>query len=194
MQIQRDAELVFVPGGAHPLHREAVAEQEVVCGGERFGGVADAWGVDSEAVTHPGRDPGFVQRDPEPHTLREGLVDDTGVLCEALARIPFGPAAQILQTLRQVPMVEREHRLDGALPQAVDEPAVEVEPGLVGWTASFWLDAGPGHGETVGLQSELGHQVEIFFQAVVMVAGDIAPIAVDDLAWSVAERVPDRGA
>src|SRR5215217_1457027 len=85
-------------------------------------------------------------------------------------------------------MVEREHRFDGASPQAVDEAAVIVEAVLVGGTASLGLDAGPGHGEAVGLYPELGHQVEV------LVAGDVARIAVEDLASGVAERVPDRGA
>src|SRR5918999_3462867 len=194
MKVKRVAELVTVPGGAHPLHREAVAEQEVVCRGERPGAVFVARGVDAEAVTHPGRDPGLVQGDPEPNIIREGLVDDAGVLCEAFARIPVGPAAQVLQRLRQVPVVEREHRLDGALPQAVDEPAVEVEASLVGGTAPFGLDAGPGHGEAVGLHPKLGHQVEVFFQAVVLVAGYITRVAVMYFTRGVAERVPDRRA
>src|SRR5215204_3728231 len=194
MKVQRDAELVTVPGGAHPLHREAVAEQEVVCRGERSGAVFVSRGVDAEAVTHQGRDPGLVQGDPEPNIIREGLVHDAGVLCEAFARIPVSPAAQVLQRLRQVPVVEREHRLYGTLPQAVDEPAVEVEALLVGRTAPLWLDAGPGHREAVGLHPELGHQVEVFFQAVVLVAGYVTRVAVMYLTRSVAERVPDRGA
>src|SRR5215217_4049782 len=194
MKVQSDAELVSVPGGAHPLYCEAVAEHEVVRGGERHGAVFVARGVDAEAVTHPGRDPGLVQGDPEPHALREGLVDDAGVLCEALARVPVGPATCILQRLRQVPVIQRQHRLDGAPSQAVDEPAVEVEAVLVGWTAPFGLDAGPGHGEAVGLYSEFGHQIEVLFQAVVLVAGYVTRVAVADLTRSVAERVPDRGA
>src|SRR5215217_2015546 len=147
--------------------------------------------MDAEAVTHPGRDPGFVQGDPEPDTIREGLVDDARVLCKAIARVPVGPAAHILQRLRQVPVVEREHRFDRALPQAVDEPAVEVEASLVGVTAPFGLDAGPGHREAIGMYPELGHQVEVFFQAVILVAGDVPRIVVDDLARGMAERVPD---
>src|SRR5215216_8008462 len=91
-------------------------------------------------------------------------------------------------------MIEREHRFYGALSQAVDKPAVEVEAVLVGLTAPLGLDAGPGHGEAVGLHPELGHQVEVFFQAVVLVAGYITRVAVTDLTWSVAERVPDRRA
>jgi hypothetical protein len=97
MQVQSDAELVYISGGAHQLHREGVAEQEVVSGGEGPGAVFVSRGVDAKAVTHPGRDPGLVQGDPEPYAIRESFVDDSGVLCKALARIPVSPAAQILQ-------------------------------------------------------------------------------------------------
>src|SRR5215204_6190625 len=84
----------------YQIRGPARAEQEVMCGGERPGAVIVSRGVDAEAVTHPGGDPGLVQGDPEPHALREGLVDDSSVLCEALARVPAGPAAQIFQRLR----------------------------------------------------------------------------------------------
>src|SRR5215211_833423 len=191
MQVQSDAELVYISGGAHQLHREGVAEQEVVSGGEGPGAVFVSRGVDAKAVTHPGRDPGLVQGDPEPYAIRESFVDDSGVLCKALARIPVSPAAQILQRLRQVPMIERKHRFYGALSQAVDKSAVKVEAVLVGRTAPLGLDAGPGHGEAVGLHPELGHQVEVFFQAMILVAGDVARIAVTDFIRGVAERVPD---
>src|SRR5215213_10497898 len=121
MKVQSDAELVSVPGGAHPLYCEAVAEHEVVRGGERHGAVFVARGVDAKTVTHPGRDPGLVKGDPEPYAIRESFVDDSAVLCKSLARIPVSPAAQILQRLRQVPMIERKHRFYGALSQAVDK-------------------------------------------------------------------------
>ena len=69
MQVQSYAELVSVPGGSHPLHRQTVAQQEVVGGGEGLVAVLMSRGVDAEAVAHPGRDPGLVQGDPEPHLI-----------------------------------------------------------------------------------------------------------------------------
>src|SRR5215210_3280404 len=83
--------------------------------------------VDAQAVTHPGGDPGLVQGDPKPYLVRERLVDDAGVLGEAFARLPVRPAAPILQRLRQVPVVEGEHRFDGAPSEAFDQPSVEIE-------------------------------------------------------------------
>src|SRR5215203_251465 len=205
MQVQSDAELVCIPGGAHPLHRAAVAEQEVVCGGEGPGAV-----FVTKAVTHPGRDPRLVQGDPEPYAIRESFVDDSGVLCKALARIPVSPAAQILQRLRQVPMIERKHRFYGALSQAVDKSAVKLEAVLVGRTAPLGLDAGPGHGEAVlpyhlraGIPDSLRQGVAVGFDQFVdyicdLVQGeDARSVAVEhsgvmDVVPPTLQRRPDR--
>ena len=70
MQVQSYPELVAVAGGSHPLHGQTVAQQEMVGGGEGLVAVLMSRGVDAEAVAHPGRDPGLVQGDPEPHVIR----------------------------------------------------------------------------------------------------------------------------
>src|SRR5215213_8210121 len=148
--------------------------------------------VDAETVTHPCRDPGFVQGDPEFHLVRQCLVEDVCVLREAFARLPARPSAAVFERLRQVPMVKREDRLDGAFSQAIDQAPVMVEPVLIGGSGPLWLNAWPGYGEAVRLHPEVGHQVEVFLQAVVMVAGNVSRVAMANLALGVAERVPDR--
>src|SRR5215210_3906945 len=149
MQVQRDAEPVFVPGGAHPLHRQAVAKQEMVGGREGGGAVFASRRVDAQSVAHPGGDPGLVQGDPEPYLVRQRLVDDARVICEAFARLPVRPAAPLLERLRQVPVVEGEHRFYGATSETFDQPSVEIQASLIDATISVWLYAGPGHGEAV---------------------------------------------
>jgi hypothetical protein len=148
--------------------------------------------VNAETVTHPGGDPGFVQGDPEPHIPGQRLVDDACVLGEAFAGLPVRPAAPILERLGQVPVVEGQHGFDGAASETFDQPPVEINTLLVDVARTIGLYAGPGYGEAVGPETELGHQVEVFVQPVVMVAGDVARIAVVDFARSVAEGVPDR--
>ena len=91
-------------------------------------------------------------------------------------------------------MVQRRDRTDAALEQPVDEPRVEVDAGLVRRRRARRLDARPRDGEAVGAEAELGHQVEVALPAVVVVAGDIAGVAVPHLAGRLRERVPDRRA
>src|SRR4051794_32073164 len=97
MQVQGYSELVAICGGAHPLHRQAVAQQEVVGGRKGVSASFASRRMDAEAVAHPGRDPGFVQGDPEPTLVAERLVDDPDILGEALARLPAGPAAAVFE-------------------------------------------------------------------------------------------------
>ena len=52
-----------------------------------------------------------------------------GVAGEVLGRGPGGPAALVLQDLRQVPVVEGDHRLDAVAQQLVHQLLV-VEAGL----------------------------------------------------------------
>ena len=89
-------------------------------------------------------------------------------------------------------MVERRDRADAAGQQPVDEAPVEGETLLIGRAAAGRLDARPGDREPVGVQAEGLHQVEVFLEVVVVVAGLVAGVAVLDLAGRVAEGVPDR--
>src|SRR5215211_6162270 len=162
-------------------------------GGEGFPGVFPPRRVDSLAIAQPGRDPGLIQGDPERNRVTERLVHDPGVLGKPLAGLPARPAAPVLKDLREIPMVQGEHRLDGARPESVHEPAVEVEALLVGRAAALGLDARPGDGEAVRAQTEICHEVEVLFDAVVVVAGYVAGVAAVDLARCVGEGVPDRG-
>ena len=57
--------------------------------------------------------------------------DDLGVLREGVDGLAGRPAAAILERLRQVPVVQRDERLDAVREQLVDEAVVEVEAGLV---------------------------------------------------------------
>src|SRR5690606_31754798 len=82
---------------------------------------------------------------------------------------------------------------DAALQQAVDEPRVERDPRRVHRARAAGLDARPGDRETVRLQPELGHQVEVRLPSVVVVVGYVTRVAVPHLAGRVAEGVPDRG-
>ena len=66
----------------------------------------------------------------------------------AVSRLVQPPA--VLQGLRQVPVVERDHRVDALAEQFVGQPVVEVQAaGLTGPVPSGWI-ARPGDREAVG--------------------------------------------
>ena len=84
--------------------------------------------------------------------------DDLGVLGERLDVSRARPAAAVLERLRQVPVVERQERLDAVREQLVDEAVVEVEAGLVHAAATLGDDPRPRDREAVGVEPELAHQ------------------------------------
>ena len=105
-----------------------------------------------------------------------------GVLGEAVDGVAVEPAAVVLERLRQVPVVERDHRLHAVGEQRVDQPVVERQALLVGRTATGRLDARPGDREAVAARAELLHQRDVLVDPVVVVARDVAGAAVGDAA------------
>ena len=171
---------------------EPVREQQVVADGQRRRPVAHAGREAALGVAREGHHPRLVVGDPRPHEVAELARHVLRVLGEALRRVAVGPAAGVLQRLREVPVVERRGGLDPALEQPLDEAAVEAHAGRVERPGAVGLHARPRDREAVGLEAQRRHEVEVLAPAVVVVAGDVAGVAVLDGARNAAEGVPDR--
>ena len=155
--------------------------------------VREAGRVAPGLVADERRDPRLVQGHPLRDAVAQRAEHGRRVIGEALGGLAGGPAAEPrLERLRQVPVVQRHDRRDVALEQLVDQPCVEVEAALVERPATLREDPRPGDAEAIRLEPDLLHQVEVLRPAVVVVAGDVAGVAVLDHARRVAEAVPDR--
>ena len=108
---------------------QPVRQQQMMRGGERGRPVAAAGRVQPFGVAEHARAPGLVVRDPAAHAIAEQVGDDVDVLDEGVDGRAHGPAAVVLERLRQIPVVERHERLDAGFEQPVDEAVVEVEAG-----------------------------------------------------------------
>ena len=93
----------------------------MVRGGERVRLARAARRVDPSAVPEPRDHPRLVLRDPVPDAVAERAAHDVDVLGERLDRVAGRPAAAVLERLREVPVVERDVRLDAAREQLVDQ-------------------------------------------------------------------------
>jgi hypothetical protein len=171
---------------------EAVGEQLVVHRGEAGARVHPARRVDALRVAQQARAERLVERAPVLHSVAERLVDVDRVVAEAERRVPVHPAAAVVfNRLREVPVVQREPRLDACAEQFVDEAAVEVEAQLID-LAITGLDAGPAGGEPVRTDAELLHERHVRGHAVVVVVCDLGGVAVVDGAGNPGEAIPDR--
>ncbi len=133
---------------------------------------------------------GEPHRDPVPERRR----DQVGVLAEAPRGLPVQPAAAVFEGLRQIPVVQRDDRVDAAVQQRVDQPVVERHPARVGRAGAVGLDPRPRHRQVVGVHAQPGHQRHVLAVAVVVVAGHVTGRTVGHPAGLVGERVPHRDA
>src|SRR5690606_25009317 len=124
----------------------------------------------------------------------EALEHYARIVGEPAGDVAIGPAAEIVERRGQVPVIERAERLDAGFEQAVDEALVMVEPGLVHPTLAFREDAAPGDREAVGLHAKFAHEADVLAPAAILVAGDVARVAVQHHARPAHEAVPDARA
>ena len=154
--------------------------------------VAQSRRLHAVGVTEERDHPGLVVGHPGRDQIAQLLRHQRGVVGEALGRVARGPAADLLERLRQVPVVERGDRLDTALEQALHKLPVEADPGRVRRPESHRQDARPRDREAVALHSQRLHQVQVAAPAVVVVARHVGRVAVGDRARAPSEAVPDR--
>src|SRR4029450_10968233 len=135
----------------------------------------------------------LVDREVVLHPVAELVGDVPAVIAEPLRRV-FGPPAAVLvlQRLREIPVIERDERLDLPCAQLVGQALVEVDALRVRRTVTLREDARPGDRETVGVGADVLHQRDVFLVAVIVFVGDVAGVAVLDLPGGVRECVPDR--
>ena len=190
-EVEGDAHLVAGVPGPQRLGGQPVAEQ-LVMHHVQFGARADqAGGVPAGAVPEMGDHPGLVEGHPVPDPIPEPGLHRRGVVGERMRRAPYPPPALLLEALREIPVEERDERLDAGFQQPVHQPVVEVQTYLVDQTPPLWHHPGPGHREPVGRQSQILHDPDVFPPPVVVVAGHITRVAVQNPPGSPAETVPD---
>ena len=75
--------------------------------------------------------------------------------------------------------------------QGVGQAAVEIEPLFVRRAPALRNHPRPGDAEAIVLDAQFGHQLHVVFEAMVVVAGHVARIAVGGVAGPVAEGIPN---
>ena len=189
-EVERDPHLSVRRIAAQHVHGPPVREKEMVRGRDRVRSARTPGRVLAPGVAEPGHDPRLVVRDPVADAVTETPADGIGVLDEPLCRRALRPASRVLERLRRIPVEEGRVGLDPLGEQLVDEPVVEVEPGLVDWPASGGNDARPRDREAEGVESELAHERDVLGIAVVEVARDCGGVAVAHLPRGHGEPVP----
>jgi len=168
-----------------------VRQVQVVDGGQHVGQTLQAGGVVAEPVSEQRVDIGLVEDRPMLHAVAEPPSHHARVICERCGRIAIEPAALLLQRLRQVPMVEAQPRRDAVRDEPIDQTFVKVEAALLYRAAARRQNARPRGRKPIGGKIAACEQIDIVAPSVVVVAGDVARIAVLHAPGRMGEDVPD---
>ena len=137
----------------------------------------------------------LVDRDPMLHAIAEALEHEFRVRGEIVGALPALPATvAVLERLRQIPVVERDHRRDAVLQAFIDDVIVKLDAFFIRLAAALGQHARPRDGKAVRLQPHLAHERDVFLVAVVVVDGDVAVRPLERLAGDPDEFVPDAPA
>ena len=150
----------------------------------------------------------LVERRPAPHARAElveargreplEVADDARVepaAARASAAVAAAAFAAVVERERQVPVVERDERRDVLRVERVEQAVVEARALRVPRAdRAVRHEPRPAEREPVLPHAELRHQLDVLAEAVVVVARDVAGVAVRGRARRVRERVPDRRA
>ena len=168
MEVEGDADR-YISGqhAAQRLERETVAEQQVVGGGGGKHRVRLSRCVRPHPIPLMSRLQRLVKRYPHRDLVTEFLREELCVLGEALRRLTAGPAAAILERLRELPVIDGRDGRDPSIAQPVDQRAVVVEAAPIDLAPPGRLNPRPGDREAIRTHAELAQQCEILLGPVV---------------------------
>src|SRR5262249_33108857 len=154
---------------------------------------ANAGGVLTFAITQNACGVWLVEGCPMPYPIAKPSHGNRGIFGEPGSDIPVLPSAEVLEGLRQIPVIKADPRLDVFCQHGLAPLVIECEPLWVWSAAALRQNARPGGRQPVGAYAELAHQRDIFGPPMIVVAGNVARIAAEGITRLMAEAVPDRG-
>src|SRR5580692_2688027 len=95
--------------------------------------------------------PRHVERSPYGDSITKFSCKDPRVIGEVSGEVAIGPATLVLESLRQVPMVERAEGANSSIDHSIHHSLVVVQSLLIGRTCPTWLDTRPGDREAITL-------------------------------------------
>ena len=172
----------------------AVGEVDMMDRAQQGCAIGQARGMPAESIAEQREERRLVEGGEPLDAIAVATGDERRIIGKPAGTIAIGPAAAIVERLREIPVIEAEPGLDAGRQQGVDQTVVKGEAGLVGRAAAGGKDARPRRRKTIGTYPEIAHQRDVLAVAVVVIARDVAGIAVGDAPLLPTERIPDAGA
>jgi hypothetical protein len=131
-----------------------------------------ARGVNSRTVSQPAHHPRFIDGRKPGHSISEGLGHRSRIVFKGFQNFAARPASAILQRLWQIPVINRRDRFDSGRQQRIDQAVIEVEAALFAHVVAFRKQASPRDRESIGLDPEVLHDLNVIEIAVIVVICD----------------------
>lgn len=133
----------------------------------------------------------LVERDEILHAVAETARADGDICFKPLWAVRIGPRAALRKRLRIIPVEQRDKRPDAVGEQRVNQAVVKRDALLVDRARRPAAECAARRGRSGSFLRQPRHELYVFFDAVIMIAGDIAGVTAVDFARPVGKRSPD---
>jgi hypothetical protein len=172
----------------------SMGEVHVMDRSQQQGVIANPWRLTAKAEAEKCEHRGLVKGGKPFHPVTIAARDQRRIVGKPTGTIAAGPAADIVERLREIPVIKAEPRLDACRHELVDQPIVKGKTRVVYGAAPAWQNARPSHRKAIGIDAKLPHQSYIFGITMIVIARDRAAVPIRDPAHLAAISVPDAWA
>src|SRR5690242_21447034 len=97
-------------------------------------------------------------RNPPVDAITQAARHNLGVIGKGVGCIASKPAAALIESKWQIPVIKRRQRSDAVSQQSVNQAVIKVQAALINRAGTLWQHTWPGDREAIRLQIERGHQ------------------------------------
>src|SRR5947207_13252848 len=112
--------------------------------------------MDAQGIAEVGATPRFVLCEPPLNAVSQAVRHYLCIVGEGVGCIAHEPATAILQSYRQIPVVERGKGNNTMGEQGIDKAVVKIQAALIDGAAALRQYRGRGEWKAIGDQVELG--------------------------------------
>src|SRR5215467_15486382 len=109
--------------------------------------IAQPRSVDAYGIAEIGAAPGFVMRQPPVNAVSQAARHHPCIVGKSIGCIAGKPAPSILETHRQIPVIECSKGTNTASQQSINQAVVKIQAAFIDGTCALWQDARPGERE-----------------------------------------------
>ena len=142
--------------GAQGLYRPAVRQVLIMSCRQHVGETGDSGRMTAGAISEHRLNVGLVEHRPVLDAVAQAPGRDLRIVGELFSDVAVGPAALLLQRLRQVPMIEAKPRRNAARNEPIDQAIVKIKAARFDGAGARRQNSRPRRREAISLETAAG--------------------------------------